>query len=67
MESLITDSSEVGEQPAVSLEQRFDQLGKRVRAASLAKTGLTLSAVEVQVLGMTVLANWQGDEDESEA
>jgi hypothetical protein len=67
MESLITDSSEVGEQPAVSLEQRFDQLGKRVRAASLAKTGLTLSAVEVQVLGMTALANWQGDEDESEA
>lgn len=34
---------------------------------SLAKTGLTLSAVEVQVLGMTVLANWQGDEDELEA
>ncbi|MGA4480858.1 hypothetical protein ACPA2N_22130 [Ectopseudomonas hydrolytica] len=34
---------------------------------SLAKTGLTLSAVEVQVLGMAVLANWQGDEDELEA
>lgn len=65
MESPIAEASELDGPSGLSLEQRFDQLGKRVRAASKANLGLALSQVEVQVLGLTVLANWKGDEDES--
>lgn len=63
---LPNDAPEAQNEPSMSLEQRFKSLGKRVRAASQAKIGLTLNAVEVQVLGMTVLANWQDDEEDSD-
>ncbi len=64
MPALTEDASVTGNEPAMSLEQRYDHLGKRVRDAARINCGLTLSAVEVQVLSLTTLASssW-GDED----
>ena len=67
MPALPEDASVTGNESVMSLEQRYEQLGKRVRDAAKINCGLTLSAVELQVLSLTTLASSSGDDDESAA
>jgi hypothetical protein len=65
MPAMPEDGSATGNEPVMSLEQRYEHLGKRVRDAAKINCGLTLSAVEVQVLSLTTLASSSGDDDEA--